>query len=109
MITINLLLSWRLNLSLEHVLTHGSIHLRLFPLFFFKNYQSFYLFTFQMIPPFPVIPLQASIPSLLPLPFASVKVLYPPHPHSCLTTLASPTLGHQVSAGLRSSPPIEAR
>jgi hypothetical protein len=53
----------------------------------------FYLFTFQMLFPFPV-PLH-KLPQLFPLPFASKRVL--PHQpiHSHLTPLASPSsLGH---------------
>jgi hypothetical protein len=66
-------------------------------------YLLFYLFTFQMLSPFPVSPLQPpysipSVPCLLP---------YPPTPAS--PPYHSPMLSHQASTGPRDSSPIDAR
>ena len=61
----------------------GCLHLSLFCLF--KNW-IFSLFTFQMLTPFPVSPLQTPYP-IPPYP-ASMRVLPHPPTHSCLTSLA---------------------
>jgi hypothetical protein len=95
-------------------------------------FKLFYLFTFQVLPP-----LLAPLPRILhpfPLPFASERVLHPNYPaHSSSTLQQTPTLpsqtpspqhqqqphlyhpghppslGHQVSIGLGTSSPTEAR
>jgi hypothetical protein len=65
-----------------------------------------YLFTFQMLSPFNVFPLQISYPK--PLSPASMMVLtHPPTPAS--QTWPSSTLGHQASMRPRVSLPIDAR
>ena len=46
---------------------------------------------------------------LLPLPFASMRVLLHPLTHSCLTALASPYAGASNLHRTKGSPPIDVR
>jgi hypothetical protein len=68
--------------------------------FFFFFYWIFSLFTFQMLSPFQVFPLETSHP--IPAPSVSMRVL--PHPPTHPPTPAfppwhSPTLGHRTPSG----------
>jgi hypothetical protein len=69
----------------------------------FKNWL-FYLFTFQMLHPFPVFPLKTPYP-ILPPP-ASTRVL--PHPpiHSCLKALTFPNTGASIQPSQDQGPPL---
>ena len=73
-------------------------------LLFYKKW-ILYLFTFQMLSPFPFSLLQA--PSIPPYP-ASMRVLLHPPTHSCLMALAFLHTGHQAFTGPRASRPIDA-
>ena len=72
-------------------------------------YWIFYSFTFYMLSPFLVSPLQILHP--IPLPFASKRIA-PPHTHPSTPTslpFYPPMLGHQAFTGPRASSPIDAR
>jgi hypothetical protein len=65
----------------------------------------FSLFTFQMLSPFPVYPLET--PYIIPTPPASMRVFLYPHIHSCLPALPLP---YTESSSLhRTSPPSDAQ
>jgi hypothetical protein len=68
---------------------------------------TFYLFTFQILPPFPVSSLQT--PYLIPLYPASVRVLLLPTTYSCLTALAFFYTGASNLTEPRAFPLIDAR
>jgi hypothetical protein len=61
----------------------------------------FSLFTFQMLSPFLVSPLENHYP--ISPPFASMRLLLHLPTHFCLHTLAFPTLGHLGFTGPRAS------
>jgi hypothetical protein len=70
---------------------------------YFLFYWIFYLFTFQMLSPFPVSPWKPPIPFPLPL------LLWRCSPtHPLPTPLESPTLGHWAFTGPRPSLPTDA-
>jgi hypothetical protein len=74
-------------------------------LFYFLFYWLFYLFTFEMLSPCSVCPLQIPIP--FPSPCFYEGALHPPI--SASLPYHSSTLGHQTSTGSRVSPPIDDR
>ena len=73
----------------------------------YNFYLIFSLFTFQMLSPFLVSPLEIPYPILTPP--ASIRVF--PHltTHSCLPPWHSPTLGHQAFTVSKAFLPIDAR